>query len=289
MSVFIETQVADGVDDGYITSTSSFNAASSTVLIGKTAGAGVANSAFLRFMTGVVSGNPIGENTYLELLPANAHAEAGCNLRIYGEDADAPAAPTTAADYNGRDRTTAYVDWQPGGWTASELVQSPDLSDIINELTARAGFAGTVQLFIQDNSSDVGAYRDFFTYDNNPAKAALLHITLADPAFQINAGSEVYGVRADWQRVVKRVNTDGSIVYQPYALHTWDIAQMEISAFLELAAQQGQVLTSLTTTDIDQRNTAQTYTAAEIVSAVNTRQAGRRAVGVRVEFRVGVE
>jgi hypothetical protein len=111
---------------------------------------------------------------------------------------------------------------------------------------------------------------------------------VATPTFVINSSITFFGVKAEWQRVIKRKNADGSITYQPYALHTWTIPQMEMATFLSLQALSGHRLTSLETSDIDDRNNGATYTNAEIVEMVNTSQVGRRATGCRVVFRVDV-
>lgn len=111
---------------------------------------------------------------------------------------------------------------------------------------------------------------------------------MATPTFIINGSITCYGVTADWQRQVKRRNGDGTTAFQPFALHIWDIPQMEMSTFVALQTLGGAILSSLATCDIDDRNNGATYTDAEIVSVINTAQIGRRATGVRVEFRVGV-
>lgn len=108
---------------------------------------------------------------------------------------------------------------------------------------------------------------------------------MAAPVYVVNGSITCYGVLADWERVPKRTNSDGTVEYQPYARHIWDIPQMEMSTFLSLRAQQGKRLTSLATTDIDDRANGTTYTSVEM-GLVNCRQTGRRAVGVTVEFRV---
>ena len=106
-------------------------------------------------------------------------------------------------------------------------------------------------------------------------------------AFSINGGSAIPGVIAAWQRVAKRRNTDGSITWQNYALHRWTIAQMEMSACLSLLAQSGKRLTSLATSNINDVNNGATYTSAEL-TVVNYQQVGRRAVGIRCEFRADI-
>lgn len=109
---------------------------------------------------------------------------------------------------------------------------------------------------------------------------------MTTPTFAVN-GTTCHGVSANWERVVRRQNADGTAEYQPYARHTWEIGQMSMVAFEALQSLIGRRLVSLATTDIDDRNSAATYTSAEmgLVSAEHT---GRRATGVRVEFRVDI-
>ena len=110
---------------------------------------------------------------------------------------------------------------------------------------------------------------------------------MATPVFTINGSITFHGVVASWQRVPKRKNSDGSITYQPYSLHTWAIAQAEMSSYLSLLAQSGQRLESLATTNINDVNNGATYTSVE-VDVVNAAQVGRRAVGITASFRVDV-
>jgi len=110
---------------------------------------------------------------------------------------------------------------------------------------------------------------------------------MATPTFVVNGSITFHGVQSTWQRVVKRKNADGSIDYQPYALNVWEISQAEMSSYLSLLAQSGHRLTSLATTDIEDVNNGATYTSAEL-AVVNCQQVGRRAVGIRCEFRVDV-
>lgn len=105
------------------------------------------------------------------------------------------------------------------------------------------------------------------------------------PVYVVNS-TTFYGVIAGWQRVQKRRTPDG-ITWQNYALHTWEIAQMEVSDFLILQGLQGQRLTNLQTASLADSRIGATYTAAEIIG-LSGEQVGRRMVNVRVEFRVDV-
>lgn len=113
-------------------------------------------------------------------------------------------------------------------------------------------------------------------------------LDISVPIYQVNNGTEMPGVFADWSRVVKRVNTDKTIDYQPHALHTWRIEQMTAADFEELQALQGATLTELKTNDIDLRNQPTTYFNS-VMRLVNGKHVGARVVDVNVEFRVDVE
>lgn len=111
---------------------------------------------------------------------------------------------------------------------------------------------------------------------------------MATPTFSINGGSNLPGVVASWQRVIRYRRANGAFVYQNYAFHAWEIEQMEMSAYLALAAQAGKRLTSLATTNVTDINNGATYTSAEILGVVSGQQVGQRMTDVRVEFRVDV-
>lgn len=107
------------------------------------------------------------------------------------------------------------------------------------------------------------------------------------PVYTVNGSITFYGVRSSWQRVPKRVNSDGTTDWQPYLINSWDIAQAEMSSYEALRALQGAALTSLATNAVEDRNNGDTYTDVEL-SLVNGSQVGRRITNVHLEFRVKV-
>lgn len=113
-------------------------------------------------------------------------------------------------------------------------------------------------------------------------------LDISVPIYQVNNGTEFPGIFADWSRVIKRVNTDKTIDYQPHARHFWRIPQMSAADFEELQALQGSALTELKTNDIDLRNMPTTYVSA-VMRLVNGKHIGTRVLDVNVEFRVDVE
>lgn len=105
--------------------------------------------------------------------------------------------------------------------------------------------------------------------------------------YSINGGAEIHGVKSDWERIVKRSETDGAIQFTPLAINRWQLASTDMTTWETLRAGQGNALTSLETNDIDDRNTAATYTTVWL-RLLAGRQVGVRMVDVAVEFEVQV-
>lgn len=184
----------------------------------------------------------------------------------------APFLRVSLADYDGSDSglTTSYQDFSQV-WATNPDTGAVWTYDDLDTLEAGALFtAGGLQ-----------------TCRITQLYAAVNYTSRIDHA--VNGGSVIHGVNVDWQRIPKRKNAGGSIDYQDWALCTWQIDQLEMSLYLALQALGGQVLSSLTTSDIDRRNFQRTYSNAEVVGPVNAgAHVGLRATDIRVTFRVGV-
>lgn len=81
-------------------------------------------------------------NAYLEFETDNDRTGT-CNLTIYGQDDDNP---STFYDIywniSSRAKTSASVDWSPPDWNyVNEIHQSPDLSNIVQEIVDRPGWS----------------------------------------------------------------------------------------------------------------------------------------------------
>jgi hypothetical protein len=111
---------------------------------------------------------------------------------------------------------------------------------------------------------------------------------MTTPVYQVNGSITLYGVRSDWQRIVRRANSDGTVTYQDYAINTWDVPQALMTSFEALRALQGAALASLATNDPVDRNEAATYSDGVEVSLVNCAQIGRRATSIRIEVKVKI-
>jgi hypothetical protein len=208
-------------------------------------------------------------------------------INLYAEAANNSVTLTTAANnISSRARTTAFTAWSATS-LGTGAKTSPDISAVIQEVTDRSGWASGNALTIIWDGLTAGNF-SLYAWDGSPGLSALLSITYTLPEFQINGGAAFHGVSAAWERQRLRQNNDGTIEYQPYSLHTWDITQASATTFEALQALEGQVLTSLKTTDINSRNEKATYTDAEIIGVVSGQHEGRRMTSVRVTFKVKV-
>ncbi len=105
-----------------------------------------------------------------------------CSLYVQAEDVDdAPPIGWLQFGLSSRGRTTAGVDWQPAQWVAvndnGPAQQTPDLSSVVQELVDRAGWQqGNDLLFLISGTGG----RSAFSWDQNPAKGAVLCISYAN-------------------------------------------------------------------------------------------------------------
>ncbi len=99
-------------------------------------------------------------------------------VRIYGENSDNATVFTGSyGTIKDRTKTSAYVDWAPSDWNRDSTYESPDISNIVQQIVNRSGwFANSsMVLLIDPMSSNEG--RRFYSHDDNPGKAAQLEIT----------------------------------------------------------------------------------------------------------------
>ncbi len=109
-------------------------------------------------------------------LTASAHDSGKFSTSIYGESVDDSTAFTTAgSNISNRARTSAVVTWSTSGnWKSGNVVSSPDLRTVVQEIVNRSGWVSGNNLSIlfqkgQDN-------RHVCSYDGDPSQAPLLHI-----------------------------------------------------------------------------------------------------------------
>lgn len=112
--------------------------------------------------------------------PANTDSGTTVNVRIWGEASVTPATFSTYADFAGRTRTTAYVDWNNiGAWSTGTYYDTPDIAAIIQEIVSLPGWASgnNIVLFFEDNSSTLNATRRPYDYGATTTNCANLSVT----------------------------------------------------------------------------------------------------------------
>lgn len=143
---------------------------------------GSSYDAGIRFTNVVVPVGAVINRAHIELYAENTNNVTVCNLRIYGEDEDNPAIFTDRANFIGRTKTTAFVDWSAVGvWAAGAVYTTVDIKTIIQEIVNRIGWVSGNHLviFIDNNASDWGAHRDFssITGSYTPARLVIEYTT----------------------------------------------------------------------------------------------------------------
>jgi len=138
---------------------------------------GPAETAGWRFITGVPQGATI-DSAYLKC-KCDYSNSASAQLRADFEDADEPAVFSTEANYDGRTRTTAYTDFAiNASWTAETWYRIPEAGTYFNapyqEVVDRAGFSGTVALFVEGRAATYSERMFLRDYDYAASDACTL-------------------------------------------------------------------------------------------------------------------
>lgn len=131
----------------------------------------------LRFAVSGLSGSTI-DNSYLTVNTSYSQAGDSNFQHIYAEDAESPTAITTAADGNGRTKTTASRNWEiPGGSAGAISTGANSLDAVIQELIDSAYDPTYIQLISEwyDPGAGSNEYR-FVSYESSADNCAELHI-----------------------------------------------------------------------------------------------------------------
>jgi hypothetical protein len=167
-------QVAASADDGDWAGTSFFSNNGFTIRAGKQST--LAGGIFARF-TGIQISGTI-TSAYIRVRSAAGQTNT-VPLRIFGEDAANPSAPTSVSDAQDRVRTTTYADWTPGSWSSGVYYDSPSLVGILQELVDSYTYDGSqaIIIFIQDNGAADNVNRQMRAYDHSATQSPpILHI-----------------------------------------------------------------------------------------------------------------
>lgn len=178
-------QPAVSADDASIDSVATAISVIANNSFGRTAaGAAIYSSGIVFTSVSIPPGSTITSAT-IRFVAATNQAVNACNLLINGELDVSPASFSTYANFNGRVTTTASVDWDDvPDWTKNREYFTPDISSIVQEIVNLPGWIGvanSITIFIRDNTSTNGAYRDAYSLDTAGAgQVPVLYITYTD-------------------------------------------------------------------------------------------------------------
>ena len=175
----------------------------------------------LRFRdVGIPQGATI-TSAVIEFVSAQSSSDAFVNgLTIQGFDSDdAPAFASTAADITGRSGTAATVNWMPEAWSDAQVVQTPDIKNIVQAVVDRSGWCGNNAMGFRISGDDL-VNRVAHSFDGNPEFAPILRVTYDDSNISGSQGCMnqvlVYRVNASTndaeQRNTGYTNTGGDVL-----------------------------------------------------------------------------
>lgn len=147
------------------------------------------NYSGVRFQAVTIPAGATITNAYI-IFDSRSNNSGATSTTIYGENNVNPNNFTTADPQN-RPHTTASVAWNIPAWSPNEVgadTTSPDLSVIIQEIIQLPLWAsGNPIVLLLSNG---GGQRQARTYDDNPARSALLHIEYTNaPTISTTTGS----------------------------------------------------------------------------------------------------
>lgn len=161
----------DTADDGYDVNHNFYNA-ETHVSFGNSAGFAV--NAFLRFPSATIDPGSTITSAVLTMVASTAMATTTVNALIYADDSDSGVAPTDDATFQNLmlRLTTASTAWSNvAAWTADTSYDTPNFSNVIQEVVDRTGWASgnALQVVIKDNASSNNALRQAHSLDEGLA------------------------------------------------------------------------------------------------------------------------
>jgi len=177
--------VAASGDDGYGVN-STFDATGAHIKGGSEDISGSKDDfAFMRFLNVTIPRGAIINSAVLRVIASERGGAGSPTLtKVKGNNVDNASAPTTYAGLTGLAKTTAAVDWDIATFTDGVEYDSPDLSSIITEIIARAGWAsGNAMTILIDNDGGSDRRMVFHSYDETTYTEPKLVINYTVPFY----------------------------------------------------------------------------------------------------------
>tara|TARA_R100001198_G_scaffold12086_1_gene5156 strand:- start:2044 stop:2703 length:660 start_codon:yes stop_codon:yes gene_type:complete len=157
MTTTVTELIVTGNDDGYMdeeyyygmydSSASALNRTHARVRFGQSSTMGDINmhhkilTGYFRFQTVNVPQGASIVTAKLQLAFHSTGTGAGNTLDIYANDVDDASAPSTLSDFQSKVKTTEKVTWTLPSGSAGTYYDTPDISDVVQEIVDRSGWA----------------------------------------------------------------------------------------------------------------------------------------------------
>ncbi|WP_455210277.1 PilC/PilY family type IV pilus protein [Kaarinaea lacus] len=176
-------------------------------------------------------------------------------LTIQGLDSDnTEAFSTSASNITGRSGTAATVNWAPAAWTDGDVVQTPEIKTLVQEIVDRAGWCGNNAMGFRISGEDL-VNRVAHSFDGNPDLAPVLRVTYDDSALTADQGcinqTLVYRVNAAENDAEERSNGNVSL-----GSNTFDMVEGQTNGlrFRNVMLKQGATILGASLTFTAQSN-----------------------------------
>ena len=118
------------------------------------------NGTYIRFTNVQVPKGALIASAKINLRAYASRADE-ISVKIVAVAADNPDAPATASDIHYATKTDSYIEWSPSNWTANTWVETPDISNVIQEIVSREGWesGNAILIHIANNGTVYQAYQ----------------------------------------------------------------------------------------------------------------------------------
>ena len=180
MTTTVTELIVTGNDDGYMdeeyyygsydSSSSTFNNTHARVRLGQASDMGDTymhhriRTGYFRFQTVNIAQGVSIVSAKLQLAYHRDTSGAGNTVDIYGNDVDDAAAPTSLSDFRSKAKTSEKVTWTiPSSMSAGTYYDTPDMTDVVQEIVDRSGWAANNDMMFILPSTSWNSYTNWLT------------------------------------------------------------------------------------------------------------------------------
>jgi hypothetical protein len=183
---------AASADDGQcLTGGTGFSNSGNFLTLGDSGGSNY--RIFIRFANVTIPEGAVIQSAFVRLTAGFSLSDTACNVDIRAQDEDNPDAPADAGEVTGAQLGTQVVNWDSiSGWTDGTQYDTPDLTDVIQQIVGRNYWDSGDALIIHmiDDASTDNAVRYASAYDYlSAAEKAELHVTWVEGSASSSSSS----------------------------------------------------------------------------------------------------